>query len=166
MPRLDDLPCPLCGRSLEPAPGKHGVVWLCRGCRAGAATLPILRQVAPRVFVNHLWQAALHHGRSSRLVCPSCAEPFTQLVPAGTRLDPGQLEVCVRCHWVWLNPRVLSSLSAGAGDDGRLLVDESAVRAPAVAPREARRLLGSLAAGVVRRVLLEPPGKTSPRSSK
>jgi hypothetical protein len=51
---MQPLPCPLCRKALEPATGWHGLVWVCRACRAGAATLPILHQVAPRPLVNQL----------------------------------------------------------------------------------------------------------------
>src|SRR5690349_22382981 len=98
--REPELPCPLCASVLEAASGPHGLVWVCRPCRAGAATLPVLRRVAPRGFVNRVWQTALHGGRDSILVCPSCAMPFTEIADAG-----GELQVCTRCFWVWVGPR-------------------------------------------------------------
>lgn len=69
---MESLPCPLCRECLAPIRRRHGLVWVCRGCRAGAVTLPILRQVAPQPFVNQLWQAALHNGRTARVMCPGC----------------------------------------------------------------------------------------------
>jgi hypothetical protein len=110
---MEPLLCPLCRESLEPAKGRHGLVWVCRACRAGAATLPILRQVASRTFVNQLWQAALHHGRPSAVVCPACTQPFTEFAGASAIVNP-QLKVCVRCFWVWFSPEALSSRSATA----------------------------------------------------
>ena len=107
--RLTALSCPLCHGPLEPYYGPHGVVWLCGACRAGAATVPVLRQIAPDAFVNHLWQAALHEGRRSRLICPSCDRPFTEFVGTGIAVSP-RLEVCVRCFWVWLGPRALAAV--------------------------------------------------------
>jgi hypothetical protein len=99
---MESLPCPRCRRSLEPTRGRHGLVWVCRACRAGAVTLPILRQVAPRPWVTQLWQAARHHGRPSAVVCPACTQPFTEVV--GARIATTlQLQVCVRCFWVWLS---------------------------------------------------------------
>jgi hypothetical protein len=96
--------------------------------------------VAPRGFVNHLWQAALHDARSSRTACPACGRPFTEFRGAGLGR---QLKVCVGCFWVWVGPQAVESLPEG--------------RAPMLlegpAPAEAGRVLGSLAAGVVRRVL-------------
>ncbi len=106
-PRLEDLSCPLCRGSLERAKGRHGLVWLCRDCRAGAVTLPVLRRVAPRGFINDAWQTALRCGRRSRLVCPACAEPFVEVSVGG---DDPRIKACVRCFWVWLNPEALSTM--------------------------------------------------------
>ena len=106
----DFMPCPACDTALEPTPSKHGIVWLCNHCRSGAATLPVLRQVAPRAFVQHLWQAALHDGLPSPKICPSCTQPFTTFSGSRVTLEPN-LEVCVRCYWVWLGPASLSALS-------------------------------------------------------
>src|SRR5262245_10401565 len=147
------LPCPLCKEALEPTKGRHGLVWVCRVCRAGAVTLPILRQVAPRSFVNQLWQAALHRRRPSQLMCPACTPPFTELGEANAAVHP-LLKVCVRCFWVWLSAEGLSSVSAlptlpPAPGLGRALV-EGAVRGESAAAVEARQVLGSLAAGVLR----------------
>ena len=102
--------CPSCEDELIATPSRHGLVWLCRSCRSGAATLPILRQVAPRAFVNHLWQAALHDGRVSSVLCPSCTQLFTTFRGSPVSVEP-YLEVCTRCYWVWLGPASLSSLS-------------------------------------------------------
>ncbi len=107
---MKPLPCPLCRASLEPTPRRHGLVWVCRICCAGAVTLPILRQVAPRPFVNTLWQAALHQGRTSRVMCPACQQPFTELKGVDAVVN-AQLKVCVRCFWVWLRPEALPSLA-------------------------------------------------------
>ena len=104
---LEELSRPLCRGSLERAQGRHGLVWLCRECRAGAVTVPVLRRVAPRAFVNDAWQTALRRGRRSRLVCPACAEPFVE-VSVG-RADP-RMKACVRCFWVWLNPHALAAV--------------------------------------------------------
>lgn len=104
---LDALPCPLCGDALERGAGREGLVWICRTCRGGAVTLPILRRVAPRPFVNQLWQTALHHGRASALDCPACLHPFTEVASA---FAP-RIMACVRCYWVWLDCEGLDSLA-------------------------------------------------------
>jgi hypothetical protein len=114
---MEPLPCPLCNKFLEPAKGRHGLVWVCRACRAGAATLPILRQVASPTFVIQLWQAALHHGRPSAVICPACTQPFIEVAGASAIVNP-QLKVCVRCFWVWLSPETLSSRSAASDSPG------------------------------------------------
>src|SRR5262245_49106517 len=102
--------CPGCGAELEPTAGRHGIVWLCRVCRAGAATLPILRHVAPRDFVNQVWQAALQNGVPSAQICPSCTQPFTTFTGSRARIEP-PLEVCTRCYWVWLSSAALELIS-------------------------------------------------------
>src|SRR5262245_4477042 len=102
--------CPGCGAELEPTTGRYGIVWLFRVCRAGAATLPILRQVVPRDFVNHVWQAALQNGVPSAHACPSCTQPFTTFAGSRARIEP-PLEVCTRCYWVWLSSANLERIS-------------------------------------------------------
>ena len=103
---LEALPCPLCGGALERGQARHGLVWLCRDCRAGAVTLPILRQIAPRPFVNQLWQAALHASRPSALPCPACGWPLRELANG----DP-RIKACVRCFWVWLDSERIAALA-------------------------------------------------------
>jgi hypothetical protein len=111
--------------------------------------------VAPRAFVNNLWQAALHDGRVSTLICPSCMRPFTRLV--GPRAN-ARLEVCVGCFWVWLGPRALSALSSPttglpALAPGKAVVRRTVVSESARAPAEPRHVLGVLTADVLRGVL-------------
>jgi hypothetical protein len=104
-------------------------------------TLPILRQVAPRAFVNHLWQAALHGGHASRLVCPACDQPFTEFAE-----PQAQIKTCVRCFWVWFS-----------ADGARRLLDGAMDREPARSSIDARRVLGSLAAGELATALPRAP---------
>lgn len=89
---MDPLHCPLCREFLEPTKRRYGLVWVCCACRAGAVTLPILRQVASRPFVNHLWQTALHNGCPSTVVCPACTQPFTEFRGASAAVN-AQLKV-------------------------------------------------------------------------
>jgi hypothetical protein len=121
---LDALPCPLCGDVLERGAGREGLVWICRGCRGGALTLPILRRFAPRPFVNHLWQSALHAGRPSALRCPACRHNFTEVADI---LSP-RILACVRCYWVWIDRE-------GCG----FLTSSTAVRVPLPPPSRCRR---------------------------
>ena len=105
---LEDLPCPRCGDVLERGAGRQGLVWICRTCFGGAVTLPILRKVAPRPFVNQLWQTALHHGRRSSLFCPACTHPFTEVASGGV----ARIRACIRCYWVWLDCEALDAVTA------------------------------------------------------
>jgi ribosomal protein L37AE/L43A len=155
--RLEQLPCPSCGEYLERGKGRHGLVWLCRGCRAGAVTLPILRQVAPRAFVNHLWQAALHAGRPSALRCPACAQPFTTFAARGD--VAAQIKVCVRCFWVWFGSETLLAFSMPpALPPAAPLLTDAARRDAVASGPAARRVLGSLAAGELA-AALPPPAR-------
>ena len=104
------MTCPSCTAKLIARQSKHGLIWFCRSCSSGAATLPVLRQVAPPDFVNHLWQAALHDGRASSTRCPACRQPFTTFRGSQAYVEP-YLEVCMRCYWVWLSPISLAALS-------------------------------------------------------
>jgi hypothetical protein len=153
---MEPLPCPLCREFLEPTKRRHGLVWVCRACRAGAVTLPILRQVASRSFINQLWQTALHDGRPSTVVCPACTQPFTECRGASAAVN-FQLQVCVRCFWVWLRPGALWSPAAAdslppALRLGRALVPGTAC-GEATAVVDAGQVLSALAAGVLRGVL-------------
>ncbi|MCC6847216.1 MAG: hypothetical protein IT294_01855 [Deltaproteobacteria bacterium] len=127
---LDGLPCPRCGDALARGAGREGLVWICRACRGGAVTLPILRRFAPRPFVNGLWQTALHHGRSSSLHCPACRHHFTEVASVVRR----HILACVRCYWVWLDCEALGAL--GAPTVGAALVlPRSAMPLPPSRPR-------------------------------
>jgi Zn-finger nucleic acid-binding protein len=152
---MESLPCPLCRGALEPTKRRHGLVGVCRACRAGAVTLPILSAVAPRRFVNQLWQAALYNGRASRVVCPACRQPFTEFKGASITVT-SQLKVCVRCFWVWLRPGALPSLAAidslpPAFGHAHACI-QGAVREKSATAVEARQVLSALTAGVLRRV--------------
>jgi len=123
---LDELPCPTCSTYLERGQGRYGLVWICRHCRAGAVTLPVLRQAAPRRFVNEVWQAALRAGRAARQRCPGCTQALAVL--SGHALGvQGRIKVCVRCHLVWLSSKALASFGGpsrtsldGGGAEWRL----------------------------------------------
>jgi Zn-finger nucleic acid-binding protein len=141
------MPCPICGVDLEPTAGQHGIVWLCRACCAGAATLPILRQVAPRDFVNQVWQAALQNGVPSARVCPSCTQPFTTFTGSRAKIEP-HLEVCTRCYWVWLDRESLSLLARTHGRPRALRRGSASATGAA-----AQGTLLQLAANVVRDAL-------------
>jgi hypothetical protein len=124
-------------------------------------TLPILRLVAPRTFVNQLWQAALHDGCDSRLVCPACTRPFTEFGGARGARNP-QIKVCVRCFWVWFSPSLLASVAEVDPDRRAIaaapkLIAGAGARTPAAAGADARRVLGSLGAGLLIGAIKKPP---------
>jgi hypothetical protein len=134
---LEALPCPRCGESLERGQGRQGLVWMCRNCFAGAVTLPILRRVAPRSFVNSVWQAAQHHGCDSRLACPGCSMPFTEILHDAFP----HVRVCLRCYWVWLSADVLASFETARTPPALAAKPPAlAAKPPALAAPEAAEL--------------------------
>lgn len=104
---LDEL-CPVCRDPLEVVSGRHGIVLACVACQGAATTLAVLRKVAPRAFVNHLWQAAWKHGLEGEHPCPGCARPLLELRPPHAEIRP-RIDVCIRCYLVWLGPEALSA---------------------------------------------------------
>jgi hypothetical protein len=111
MDPLDPMRCATCGGPLVSEPGRHGIVWVCGTCVAGATTIGVLRHVAPKAFINHLWQAARLHGSLSRKICPSCTQPLIELRPPQVEIEPA-LEVCCRCFLIWMEKPALTALAA------------------------------------------------------
>ena len=146
------LPCATPDRNLEPQATPHGSVWLCRRCIAGAATLGVIRKVAPREFINHIWQAARAHGRESSLPCPSCTQPLLTFHPDEVSVSPS-LEICCRCFFLWLDRDALATLGLRSPRVGADQGTESRALALAAAAAVAE-LLGDTLADV--RAL--PPG--------
>lgn len=109
MDPLDPMRCPICAGPLVSQPGRHGIVWVCGGCVAGATTLGVLRHVAPKPFINHLWQAARLHGSLSSKACPSCTQPLLELRPPQVVIEPA-LDVCCRCFLIWMERPTLEAL--------------------------------------------------------
>jgi hypothetical protein len=103
--------CATCAGPLSAQGMRHGLVWVCRDCAAGATTLGVLRHVAPRAFVNQLWQAARRHGTPSRKACPSCTQPLVELRPPQVRIEP-PIDVCCRCFLIWMERATLAALHA------------------------------------------------------
>jgi hypothetical protein len=93
--------CPLCADALTMHATEHGIVWVCGKCRAFGANLAVIRKVAPRPFVKHLWLAAVQQGVPSRHPCPSCSQPL-QRFGDGVEVTPS-CEVCCRCFLIWFD---------------------------------------------------------------
>ena len=97
--------------------------------------MPILRKVAPRPFVNQLWQTALHHGRRSSLFCPACTHPFTEVASGGV----ARIRACIRCYWVWLDCEALDAVTALGASTTALPPPRRAIEArPKVAVEDRR----------------------------
>lgn len=112
--RLSSEACPLCGEALTPRPSRFGQVRICQACVGGTTTLSVLKRVAPKEFVNHLWQAAQRSGRPSVKKCPSCRRPLLRLGP-GVEIEP-EIDVCIRCYVVWFEQAALEQLQLAPGE--------------------------------------------------
>ena len=106
--------CPLCGDPLTPTWSRFGLVRVCAACVGGTTTLSVLKRVAPKEFINHLWQAAHGSGRPSVKKCPSCRQPLLRLGP-GVEIEP-EIDVCIRCYVVWFEQVALEQLQLATGD--------------------------------------------------
>jgi hypothetical protein len=127
---IDFEQCPLCWEPLSPRRSRFGQVRVCARCMGGTTTLPVLKRVAPREFIQHLWQAAQRSGRSSFKSCPSCRQPLLSLGPE-VEIEP-EFDVCVRCYVVWFEQATLEQLvlagHAGFGEVAVVLLDALAER--------------------------------------
>jgi Zn-finger nucleic acid-binding protein len=138
---LAPMRCASCQGPLTSQPGRHGIVWVCGRCVAGATTIGVLRHVAPRAFIHHLWQAARHHGAPSRKACPSCTQPLLELRPPQVQIQPA-LDVCCRCFLIWMERPALDALRMGAAA-------LPARTSPESGELDARRALGGAADAVL-----------------
>lgn len=132
---VTDSACPACSAPLQPYATKQGIVWGCSPCGGFAANLAVLRKAAPRIFVKHLWLAAIESGIASRQLCPSCSQPLRRFGPEVEVWPSCQL--CCRCFLIWFDAQALDALRV-AHDDVRLLGERLALarRLPSSKPPE------------------------------
>jgi hypothetical protein len=98
--------CAACSAALAPRRTAYGVVWVCARCGTGAATVPVIRKVVPRGFLQHLWQAARLHGRPSTQRCPSCTQPLSTFDGSPVEVSP-VVSICCHCFFVVLERSAL-----------------------------------------------------------
>jgi hypothetical protein len=106
--------CPSCSSELRPRGSAHGIVWICDACGTAAATLPVLRRAAPRAFAQHLWQAALAHGKPGAQRCPSCTQPLLDFAGSPVTVAP-VVSLCCRCYFVVFERSALGIAAAHPG---------------------------------------------------
>ena len=130
--------CPHCRKPLGRVKAPLGVFWQCSGCGGRAATLPLLRRLFAREYVNQIWEYARDGKGVPRRDCPACRGRMID-VPVVYRDLAHWLDVCTRCQLVWFDPREFE-----AAPEIPATVPEDAVLAP-----EAR---GALAVEQVKRM--------------
>lgn len=161
MGEIQPMLCASCSGELRAQRTDHGLVWLCGSCVAGATTLGVIRKVAPKDFVNHLWQAGYAHDRPSAQRCPSCTQPLLELDGARVELSPSML-LCCRCYLVWLERATLEAFRLAeqrvrsVAREAAALSRVEALGEPQRSAREARdALVFALAAGQELAAVLE-----------
>jgi membrane associated rhomboid family serine protease len=96
------LTCPRCQRSLRTVDAPRATRFVCARCEGHAITLAALRRSVVAKALGVLWQAAADARLPQRLSCPSCLRRMTE-VPIGKPDSPLQVDVCRRCHLIWLD---------------------------------------------------------------
>lgn len=95
--------CPKCATALARARSAVGVFWACTACRGRAVTMPVLRKVLDRDFLNALWQGARGARGVRRRPCPVCGRIMTD-VPIAHGDYARWLDTCGPCQLVWFDP--------------------------------------------------------------
>jgi hypothetical protein len=117
---LTAIKCPVCADQLTLHATAHGIVWVCGRCRAFGANLAVIRKVAPREFVKHLWLAAVQLGMTSKLCCPSCSQPLQEF-GVDVEISPS-CKICTRCFLIWFDAASVSDHRVELhGDDDQVL---------------------------------------------
>jgi len=94
-----DFNCPRCKSDLNPQSTPLGKVWVCDACKGQAVGLALLRQSFTEESINRLWENAVDGHGKSLCECPACNQAM-QEVNASSDL---RVDVCCRCHFVWLD---------------------------------------------------------------
>lgn len=94
--------CPGCNSTLVRCQNEFGNFWHCGECGGTAVTVHLLRGFVDRDTINRLWQKSRSAEYPRIRVCPGCNNPMEAIpvqIPLGERL----IDVCDRCHFVWLD---------------------------------------------------------------
>ena len=116
--RGDVLRCPDCDVALQRDPFQIGAGYRCPGCDGRSTTLDALRPLLGRASTL-LWRAAVNGAPTGTRSCPACAHAMKLFASSGRP----QLDVCARCHLVWLDAGEIESLAARAPAGATLHVD-------------------------------------------
>jgi len=144
--------CPNCRNRLSRTQNKIGFYWVCPNCGGRAVSVPLLRRVLARDYVNSLWAAARDGEGTPGRRCPACDRRMLE-VAVLTAGESIKLDVCKSCEFVWFDPSEFESAPACAPEPGKQdVADRSAL------PQAAREKLAIYEA----RLLAEQKGDELP----
>ncbi len=106
------MECPRDRQPLEALSLDHAVCFACPQCGGRAATVELLRRMAPRERLRELW-ALVRAGAAADAECPSCRKPM-RLVALREAERVLQLDGCAGCHVIWFDAGELRALAPGA----------------------------------------------------
>ena len=107
-------PCPRDGTELALLRERGKVCHRCPHCCGYLITLPLLRRLLSRTFVNEVWNRAREGGNSEgNLLCPRCRQAMAAVrTPAKESTPEIELDVCSRCQHVWLDAGEIEAVPA------------------------------------------------------
>lgn len=103
------LTCPKCHSTLVRCQNEFGNFWHCGECDGTALTAPLLRRFVDRETYNKLWQGSRQFEHPRKYECPGCNNRMEEVpidLPVGVR----HIDICDRCHFVWLDAGEWSDL--------------------------------------------------------
>ena len=96
---LNQRPCPRCAIPLGNTRVGAVRIYPCERCGGHALTLSQLRLVAEsEQRIQPFWQA-VRAAPPAALPCPGCAQPMRAV-----RVGEVEVDACMSCHFVWLDP--------------------------------------------------------------
>jgi len=101
--------CPGCKAGLRKINRKQGVFWVCPSCDGRVTSMGIIRRVCPPDMVNLLWQKARSGEYIEKRNCPICQQKMRE-VSLDNKENALLLDVCIKCHFVWFDPKEYESL--------------------------------------------------------
>jgi membrane associated rhomboid family serine protease/Zn-finger nucleic acid-binding protein len=96
------LICPRCHIDLRTVGAPRATRFACKRCEGEAVSVAGLRRSVQPKVLTELWMAAVSVKLRRRIHCPSCLRHMGE-VPVGQQGTPMHIDVCRRCHLVWLD---------------------------------------------------------------
>ncbi|HEX5037018.1 MAG TPA: rhomboid family intramembrane serine protease [bacterium] len=97
------LTCPISGLPLKAARAKGGAFWYSPHSRGRLLTLSMAKHFLGQDGARELWVRSERSPESSPHACPSCLNPM-RLVNEPQWLGGHEIDVCRRCHLIWIDP--------------------------------------------------------------